>query len=90
MPVTAWTVEHNGDVWGADGTEIVPAALAVAIAEHEGEERYTYYGKPYTLKAGDPQSVFDYFGTEVDPHGDRVIQRWEYEPEPESTRNIIP
>jgi hypothetical protein len=81
MPVTAWQVEHAGEVWGADGATITPAALVDAVQAHEGEQRFTYFGKPYVLRAADAASVYDYFDTEVDPGSDRTIQRWEYAPD---------
>jgi hypothetical protein len=88
MALRSWKVKHADEVWGADGEKIVPAVLAAAVAEHEGEARYTIYDKPYTVRARDAQSVWDYFGTEIDPHGDRVIQHWEYDAPPPS--DIIP
>lgn len=83
MPVTAWEVDHENERWGVREHIIIPAALAQAVAEHEGQEFVTYYGKPYTVRADDPQSVWDYFATEIDPHADRVALLWEYAPDPE-------
>lgn len=89
MPVTAWKVVHGGAEWGADGDSITPEALAVAIAAHEDEPRYTYYGKPYVVHASDAQSVWDYFGTEITRDSDWSMVRWEYEDDPEHDPDII-
>lgn len=84
MPVTAWQVQHRDDVWGVTEAGITPAALAEVVAAREGERLVTYFGKPYTLSASDPQSVYDYFNSEVDPSSERSIMRWDYEPDPDS------
>ena len=78
MPVTAWKVKYAHDTFGASEGGVIPAAFAVTIAENEGKAFATYYGKPYVLRASDPQSVYDYFDSEIDPHGDRVTVLWDY------------
>lgn len=84
MPVTAWEVSHAGERWGANGQTIIPEVLASEVGALEGQELVTYFGKRYVLHASDAQSVWDYYDSEVDPHGDRVALLWEYAPDPDS------
>ena len=90
MPVTAWQVQHRDDVWGVTEDGITPAALAEAVAAREGESLVTYFGKPYVLRADDPQSVYDYFDSEIDPSSERSIVRWDYTPDPDHDPDVIP
>ena len=84
MPVIAWEVSHAGQRWGADGQgTIIPAELADAIAQREGVRMVTTYDKPYVIHADDVQSVWDYYDSEIDPHGDRVALLWTYAPDPD-------
>jgi hypothetical protein len=83
MPVTAWEVTHANQRWGANGQTIIPAALADAVAANEGKLLVTYFGKPYVVRASDPQSVWDYYDSVIDPHGDRVALLWNYDPDPD-------
>ena len=78
MPVTRWRARYSEEEWGADGEMIIPATLAATVADREGDEMVTYFGKPYTLRAADPQSVWDFFNSEIDPSGKRVTDVWEY------------
>lgn len=84
MPVTRWKIEVDGQTYGADGQSIIPATLADTVVQHAGEQRYTYYGKPYTLDPQDADSVYAYFDSEIDPTGRRLVPTvWEYQPGPE-------
>lgn len=83
VPLTDWQVQHNGQIWGAGGADgVQPSALAYYMQQHAGESRVTYFGKPYTIDPADPQSVFDYFDSEIDRSGERTVLRWEYTPSP--------
>lgn len=91
MPVTRWQAQHDGQEWGAGGDAgVVPEVLAAAVQGHAGEARVTPYGKPYTIDPTDPQSVYDYFDSEIDPSGDRETVIWDYQQEPwETTGDIV-
>jgi len=90
MPVRVWKVKYAGEVFGADGADVIPAAFAGTIAEHAGKALVTYYGKPYVLRADDPQSVYDYFDTEIDPHGDRLTVQWDYLADEADSSDVTP
>jgi hypothetical protein len=90
MPVTAWRATLNGEEYGVEDGVISPPTFAATIAQHEGEELVTYFRKPYTVRADDSQSVYDYFDTEVDPHGDRVTTRWDYTPDEADSSDVTP
>lgn len=83
MPVTSWQFSLDGQVWGAGGPDgIQPDVLARFVEANAGERRVTYFGKPYTLDPADPDSVYDYFDSEIDPKGDRKMLDWQYTPSP--------
>jgi hypothetical protein len=91
MPVTAWRFDLNGEEYGAGGEDgIIPAALAEVVSQREGQKFVTLYDKPFTLKADDAQSVYDYFDTTIDPHGYRVPVRWEYAPDEGAIGDAVP
>jgi hypothetical protein len=90
MPVTAWRATLAGEEFGFEDGVISPPAFAVTIAQHEGEELVTYFHKPYTVRPGDAQSVYDFFDTEVDPHGNRVTTRWDYTPDEADASRVTP
>jgi len=90
MPVTAWRATLAGEEYGHEDGKITPSSFATTIAEHDGEELVTYFRKPYVVRASDPQSVYDYFDTEVDPHVDLITTRWEYTPDEDESDVVDP